>query len=96
MFVSVYLSDAGAHTVVPREFIFELNKVNLYNNGVNSNQNRLIYFSKGMFEALENGNNTAPTDYIPNFSIPVTKVYPLPNEVQEACFIGRLKKFYGN
>lgn len=96
MFVSVYLIDARVHTVVPREFIFELNKVNLYNNGVNSNQNRLIYFSKVLFEALEIGNDTAPTDYIPNFSVPVTKVYPLPSEVQETCFIGRLKKFWGN
>lgn len=96
MFVSVYLVEARAHTVVPREFIFELNKVNLYNNGVNSNQNRLIYFSKGLFEALENGNYTALTECIPKFSIPITKVYPLPNEVQEACFIGRLKKFWGN
>lgn len=96
MFVSLYLIDAREHTVVPREFIFDINVVNLYNNGVNSNQNQLIFFSKVLFEALKNDNDTAFLDYEPNFNIPVTKVYPLPNEVQETCFISRLKKFWDN
>ena len=94
MFVSVYLTDAHKHTVVPQEFILDLNQVSLNNNGVNSNQSRRIYFSKELFESLANGEDTSRMDFIPNFNVPVSKIYPLPNGLMESCFIGRLKKFF--
>lgn len=93
MYVTVYLVDVNMHTVVPQEFIYQLKQANLNNHGVNTNQNRLIYFSSEFFDALECGND--PTDHIPNFNLMVTKLYPLPNELKETCFIGRLKNFFG-
>lgn len=95
MYVSVYLVDAHVHTVVPQEFVYGLNQVNLNNHGVNTNQNRLIYFSSEYFKVLVNANEPVDIDHIPKFDLPVTKVFPLPNDLQETCFIGRLKKFWG-
>lgn len=95
MYVTIYLVDARVHTVVPQEFIYELNQVNLNNHGVNTNQNRLIYFSNEIFEELKNGNDPSYLVHFPNFNLPITNVYPLPNDLQQTCFIGRLKKFWG-
>lgn len=83
------------HTVVPQEFIYDLNQVNLNNHGVNCNQNRLIYFSAELFESLKSGNDLAHSEYMPKFHLSVTTLYPLPIELKETCFIGRLKKFWG-
>lgn len=94
MFVTVYLVEAKTHTVVPQEFIYELNQENLCNHGVNTNQNRLIFFSTEIFEALKSGNNTVNMD-MPKFDVAITNEYPLPNELKETCFVGRLKKFWG-
>lgn len=55
MFVTVFLSEAKARTVVPKKFIYKLSQVSLDNHGVNANQNRRIYFSKRLFENLQNG-----------------------------------------
>lgn len=93
MFVIVYLVESKAHTVIPQEFIFKLNQENLCNDGVNSNQHRLIYFSKEIFDLLQNG--VDPQAFVPKFYIPVTNAYPLPDGVVETCFIARLKNFWG-
>lgn len=95
MFVSVYLTDAHKHTVVPQEFILDLSQVSLNNNGVNSNQSRRIFFSKELFESLKNGEDISHMEYTPNFSIPISKIYPLTDGLGETCFIGRLKKIFG-
>lgn len=95
MFVTVYLVEAHMHTVVPKEFIYDLNQVNLNNHGVNCNQNRLIFFSTELFESLKNGNDIVHSEYLPKFHLSVTKLYPLPSELKETCFVGRLKKFWG-
>lgn len=90
MLIIVYLQDAKKHTVVPEEFIFGLNEKNLKNNGVNSNQTRLIYFSKDVYEKLQRNEEQ---DFIPKFDLPVTNVYPLPDALAETCFKGRLYGF---
>lgn len=93
MLVVVYLRDARCHTVVPEEFIFALVERSLKNRGLNSNQNRRIYFSREVFEKLQR--NEVIEDYIPNFNLPVTEIYPLPNDLEETCFIGRMICFEG-
>lgn len=95
MFVAVFLVDAKVHTVIPQEFVYELIHENLFNKGVNSNQNRLIYFSKELFDVLQDGASSERITFVPNYNLPVTKVYPLPTELEETCFIARLKKFFG-
>lgn len=94
MLVVIYLMDAKRHTIVPEHFIYSLNEKNLKNRGVNSNQNRLIYFSKDCFEKLGQNVNVKQM-YAPKFHLPVTKVYPLPNNLVETCFIGRMYNFEG-
>lgn len=93
--ITVFLNEANAHTAIPMHFVHDLNDVTLKNRGVNSNQNRLIYFSSELFDGLINGEIQAPSDYITNFDLPITKMYPLPDGLRETCFVGRLKKFWG-
>lgn len=93
MLVVVYLSDAKQYTVVPEEFIYQLNERNLKNLGLNRNQSRLIYFSGDVFEQLNRNEVFEPPQ--PNFNLEVSFEYPLPNNLNETCFIGRLIKFEG-
>lgn len=94
MFATVYLVDAKVHTVIPQEFIYGLLPENLFNYGVNSNQDRLVFFSQELFEVLKNDvdNNGSTTV---DFSLPITRNYPLPTGLQNTCFIARIKKFFG-
>lgn len=92
-YVLVYLVHARKNTIVPEKFVYSLNDVKLKNNGVNQNQDHRIYFSQALFDLMKNGE--APIDMQPNFSLPITKNYPLENGINETCFIGRTKKFYG-
>lgn len=94
MFVSVFLIDAKAHTVVPKQFILGLIEVNLLNSGVNQNQNRLVYFSNELFDLLMNRENPNFLEFIPNFDLEVTTAYPLPDNLRATCFRGRLMKFF--
>lgn len=94
MFVVVYLRDAQCSTVIPEEFILDLNQKTLKNNGINRNQNRRIFFSKEWFENQEKKINL-DQQFEPNFDLPISNEYPLADNVAEACFIGRLIKFEG-
>lgn len=90
----VYLVDAKKHAVVPEKFVYGLVDVKLKNQGVNANQNHLIYSSQEYFELLKNG-DVVESEYEPKFYLPVTKNYPLKDDIIETCFIGRTKKFHG-
>lgn len=94
LFVVIFLRDANCATVVPEEFILDLDQKALKNNGVNRNQDRRLYFSK---EWLENQKNEINLDkkFQPNFELPIMKVYPLPDNIDEACYIARMIKFEG-
>lgn len=91
--ILVYLVHARKNTVVPEKFVYSLHDIKLKNLSVNRNQNYRIYFSQELFDLMKNGEE--PIDMQPNFSLPITKNYPLENGVTETCFIGRTKKFYG-
>lgn len=95
MFVVVYLVAAKTHTVIPKEFVYELVEENIYNRGVNTNQNRLIYFSAELLDVLQANAVGGRDVYIADFHLPVTKQFPPPNGLAETCYIARLKKFYG-
>lgn len=94
MFVDIFLIDAKAHTVVPKQFVLGLVEVNLLNSGVNQNQNRLIYFSSDLFDLFMNGENPNLLEFIPNFDLEVTTVYPPPDNLRATCYRGRLMKFW--
>lgn len=95
MFVTAYLYGANMQTVIPQKFIYELNRENLFNKGVNPHQKRRIFFSQELFDLLESGENVDICNYNPNFDLPITSVYPLPNGLKETCFFARLYKFWG-
>lgn len=93
MLLVVYLYEAERYTVVPEEFVFQLNERSLKMNGVNTNQNRRIYFSTECFEILQQNGNVE--QFKPNFNLPITKIYPLPDNLMETCFYGRMYCFEG-
>lgn len=79
-FVLAFLTEVKKHIVVPEQFVFDLNQLKLKNLGVNRNQNFKIFWS----------NNVDCTT--PNFDAPRSEVHPPINE--EACYIGRVYRFY--
>lgn len=94
VYATIYLPDAKHHTVIPKEYVYDLVDVNLFNRGINRNQNHLIFFSQDVFDLFKDGENPNLLEYPPNFRLPVTKVYPLPNGEQSACYICRLYFFW--
>lgn len=94
MLVIVYLQDAKCYTIVPEEFIYSLDERSLKNNGLNRNQNRLIFFSREWFEKMDQ-NESIDQEYKPNFHRPITGNYPLPDDLNETCFIGRMIHYEG-
>lgn len=92
MFVVVFLIGPKKLTVVPEHFIFDLDERKLKNLGVNSNQRYRIYFSEEWFQnQIERVN--LEQEFIPNFNLPATDMYPLPDNVVEAVFVGHMRKF---
>lgn len=94
MLVVVYLQDAKRLTVVPEEYVYSLNERSLKNRGVNKNQSCLIYFSRVQFEKMQK-NEDLDQEYTPNFHRPITTDYPLPADLEDTCFIGRMINFEG-
>lgn len=95
MFVVVFLRDANCYTVVPEEFILDVNEKTVKNYGINRNQHRRIFFSKEWFENQVIKVNLEQ-QFVPNFDLPYTAVYPLPIHMGETCYIGRMIKFEDN
>lgn len=94
MLVIVYLQDSKKYTVVPESFIYSLDERSLKNRGLNRNQSRLIYFSQLCFENMQ-ANENLDEEIGPNFHCPITVEYPLPLNLVETCFIGRMIRFEG-
>lgn len=92
MFVLVFLPGPKQLTVIPEEFIFDLNERKLKNFGCNRNQMQRIYFSKEWFQNHVDGINMGKK-FTPNFNLPASTVYPLPNNLDEAVFLAHLRKF---
>lgn len=79
-FVVVFLMKPKKYVVVPENFIFDLDQTKLKNIGANRNQNFKIFWSN------------IGNDVQPNFNAEESEIYP-PNII-EACYIGRVYKFY--
>lgn len=94
MLVIVYLQDSKKYTVVPESFIYDLDERSLKNRGLNRNQSRLIYFSQLCFENMQ-ANENLDEEIGPKFHCPITVEYPLPLNLMETCFIGRMICFEG-
>lgn len=80
-FVVVYLIGARDFVVVPENWVFDLNTAKLKNHGRNSNQDFLVYFING--EKIGE----------PNFNAPIAT--NLKDASNGACFLCRVKKFFG-
>lgn len=90
MFVVVYLTVSKKHIAVPETWIYNINQELLKNHGVNSNRNVLIFWSKkGFVDGKPN------EEFSPNFQLDRATAFPPQNNEEEACYIGRLKKYFG-
>lgn len=89
MFVVIYLISPKIYVVVPEKFVHDLVQSKLKNYGANKNQNYLIFWSENAL----NDERIPDSLFQPNFHLPLSDVYPPPES--EACYIGRLKKFFG-
>lgn len=89
MFVVVLLTGFKIYIPIVEEWIYDIDEESLKNNGVNSNRNVRIFWSKiGM-----NNDGIPNAEYKPKFNLPVSRVFPPHND--EACYIGRIKFYFG-
>lgn len=90
MLVVVLLREPNVYTVIPEECIYSLNpkkdEKQLKNRGINQNRDRLIFFSNDIYDKIS---RNCEEKFQPKFYLPVTSSYPLPNNLNETCFIGR-------
>lgn len=84
-FVVVYLIRAREFVVVPENWVQDLSNAKLKNNGRNSNQDFLIFWS-----AIDGEPNL---HRVVNFNATLDSVYY--STVNEVCYLGRIKKFFG-
>lgn len=92
MFVVGFLVEQKRHIIVPEKFIFDLSQENLKNNGCNKNHSYLMFWAK---EAFGDEESAPILDYEPKFDLTVCNIFPPNDSIQEACYIIRLKKFFG-
>lgn len=83
MFVVVYFYEAREFLVLPEAWVQELNSAKLKNYGRNANQNFRAYYNTEGGESVR----------APNFNTPL--VNSLEDVRDEACFMCRVKKFFG-
>lgn len=84
-FVVVWLNEAGKRVIVEEVWVQNLNCARLKNNGRNSNQDFLIFWSS--------------KDDVPNFDVQARFSAPLNDEYLSSCdgvcYFGRIEKFFG-
>lgn len=93
-YVTVFLRHAKKHTAIPIEYVADLDDAVSRNNGINRNQNRRIFFSGQLFSSFQNGETPNLLEHPPNFNLPITKEYPLPNGLQSTCFVAHLCRYW--
>lgn len=84
-FVVVFLKRAKRFIVVRDTWVQDLLTAKLKNNGRNSNQDFLIFWSSM--------NGVVNFDTQPNFDAPLSSVYE--ETIDQICYIGRIIKFFG-
>lgn len=89
MFVKAFIPSVKMNIVIPEEWVFDVNQQLLKNNGVNSNRDVLIYWSKSAI-----GIDGIPDAmHVPNFS--ATKSVVFPPTTEEACYLARTTHYFG-
>lgn len=93
MFAVVFLLIPKKQVIVPVRWIMTydqlLEQEKLWNTGKNSNQNRRIFWSD---TAVMRDDSPDP-DYMPKFYLNLVEEFPPPNGANEACYIGRVKRY---
>lgn len=84
-YVVVYLKRSQRIVIVKENFIQDLTNAKLKNNGRNSNQDFLVFWSAN--------NNVANWAAKPNFNSTLSDVYE--ETTAGVCYIGRIIKFFG-
>lgn len=85
-YVVVRLKRAKRLVIMKENWIQDLLNAKLRNNGRNSNQDFLVFWSAT--------NNIANWNTPPDFNAPLTQIYE-PTSVDGVCYIGRVVKFAG-
>lgn len=89
MFVVVFLKEIQVFITVVEEWLFDVNEEKLKNRGSNPNHDVLLFWSeKGLIDGVPDAN------YPPNFTLEKSAIFPPQNG--EACYIGRVKVYFGN
>lgn len=91
LYVVVQLLEPRKRIIIPESFIFDLCEQSIKNVGRNSNHRYLIYWSK---HALGDETNAPDLNWKPNFGLPLSKVYPPGNDLDESCYAVQLKYFF--
>lgn len=92
MLFVVYLRKPDVYTVILEECVYKLNEKSLKTYGLNSNQDRLIFFSKKYYNKIREG---IRIEFEPKFYLPITSGYPLLDNLDETCFIAKMYSFEG-
>lgn len=91
LYVVIQLLEPRKRIIIPESFIFNLCEQSLKNVGKNSNHRYLIYYSKS---ALGDETSAPDVNWAPNFQLPLCKVFPPENNIDDACYIAQLKYFF--
>lgn len=91
MFVVVLIKVVKKYVVIPESWIYDVSEEKLKNNGVNRNQDVLIFWSN---DAI--GEDERPDgEYEPNFNLEILSVHPPTNGIAHGCYIGRIIRYFG-
>lgn len=92
--VVVILSKPLEHCVVPREYIYRFKEVEagMLTWGVNRTHNHLLFWSNKLLD-----NDVAPDAIAnpPDFSLARLDAFPPPHNLNSACYLARVKRFFG-
>lgn len=90
MFYVCYIVNAQKYSVFPAHWLKDHRRqlTKYINNGLNSGQRLLAFYSKIMLDEIENGRLAA--ECLPNFQASLNCVFPA-----EGCYMVIPKKYYG-
>lgn len=90
--VVVLLTKPREHCVIPEKYIFGIEQIEaeMKTWGVNKAHDHLIYWSR----SLDNDFNPQALLDEPNFNLMQIETYPPPMEINSACYLGRIKRFF--
>lgn len=87
--VVVLLTRPRNHCIVPEQYIMGIDQImaDIKTWGVNRQHNYTIYWSR----AWSDNREISP----PNFTLAISNEYPPQQEINEMCYAGRIKRFFG-